>query len=120
MKQVLKSSGANCIWKKYLCVGCFYSKQQKKLTTSPRYSHHTIRSAEADINKMSNYIIEEKVPEMCPNRGAFTVVFEEPLERRIIYSLQDQMMRTNTQMYREKREDSDNVVELDCVRACMI
>ena len=87
IKQALKSSGANCTEKHMedisMCGLLLLSaakKVDKEFQTPPTSSHHTTKSAKEDIERMTKYLLEEKVPETCTARSTPTFEFLEPIE----------------------------------------
>ena len=55
-------------------------KVDKEFQIPPTSSHHTSRSAKEDIEKMTKYLMEEKVAESCTARSTPTFEFKEPIE----------------------------------------
>ena len=55
-------------------------KVNKEFQTPPTSSHHTTRSAKEDIERMTKYLLEEKVAETCTARSTPTFEFLEPIE----------------------------------------
>lgn len=86
IKQALKASGANCTQKHMeevsMC-GLFLLEAAKKADQEflipSTSSHHTIRSSEEDIKKMTKHLMEEKVPQEVVDRSV-QIEFEEPIE----------------------------------------
>lgn len=85
MKQALKSSGANCTPKHMedisMC-GLFLldaaKRADQEFQIPYRSSHHTVRSAESDIQKMVSHLLEEKVT--CERKDRVDIKFEEPIQ----------------------------------------
>ena len=127
IKQALKASGANCTERHMEEVSmCGLSllesakKADKEFQALPRYSHHTVRSAEDDVEKMARHLMLENVTEQCPDRGSDTVKFVEPLElgmEKIVHGwIKSYLQSTeeeDTHTATDEHTDYDNMVELD-------
>ena len=85
LKEALRSSGANCTEKHMeelsMCALLLLDVAKKsdlEFSTAYRSSRHTVRSAEDDIKKMVNHLIEENV--MQESENGEKVTFKDPLQ----------------------------------------
>ena len=73
------------IWRNYLCALLLLNVSKKcdlEFDTPHRSSHHTVRSTDDDVTKMTKYLIEVKVMQECDNR-VLNVEFKDPLVIRM-------------------------------------